>query len=615
MPEATGGNGPGWSTSLETIRDKLRGDIGTDDTGERCVRAPGPGHGPDDRSLTVWVDPAAPQSFRVHSFSIKDDDFASLRDYVARTVGIPAWEPEHKANGRAKANGHAAPHREVVANYTYEGMEGLPVQRVTRYAPKAFAQARPDGAGGWIWGGIPDKHRVPYKLPEFTEAAALGQTIFITEGEKAALALWAKGFAATCSSGGAGKWPDHFAQYFEGDTIIILADNDIPGRKHADQVLACLEPVAASVRVIHLGGRPGDDVVDWIAAGNDPATIPFLRPGPPARGHTAAELWDMVFPPIKFAVPGVIAEGLTLLAGAPKRGKSWLALDLCCAVASGGFTLGDQHCIEGDVLYAALEDSKRRIKDRLRKVCQLADRPPARMTVWFGGDLPRLGASPGCEDHLREWLVANPGARLVVIDTLNYIRPERVRDEDPYSYDYRSATTLQRLALEFQVAIIIIHHTRKTAADDYLESISGTNGLTGGSDAVVVLEKGSEGGYVLKGRGRDIEEFETTVQFDRNDCRWHVVGDAAETRLSDTRTAILKVLGEATWFMSVADIATQINRPRNTVDQQLFQMVKAGSVERHGRGKYGLTGKVGVVIEGNFRRQDRDDDANDDDQS
>jgi hypothetical protein len=559
----------------------------------------------------VWVDKDAPQGFRVHSFAVKDDDFARLRDYVAATVGIPEWKPEPKANGRAKANGHAQAHREVVANYVYEDVEGRPVQRVTRYAPKAFAQAHPDGAGGWEWGGIPDKLRLPYKLPEFTEAGGLGATIFITEGEKAALALWAHGLAGTCTSGGAGKFPAHAAKWFEGFNVIVLADNDIAGRKHADQVFAALDPVAASVRVINLPGLPpGGDVVDWIAAGNDPDTIVTLRPGPPPRGHTAAELWDMVFPPIKFAVPGYVAEGLTLLAGAPKRGKSWLALDLCCAVAQGGLTLGDQHCIEGDTLYAALEDSPRRIKDRLHKVCQLRDQPPARLTVWFGQDLPRLGASPGCEDYLREWLMAHIGtARLVVIDTLNYIRPERTRDEDPYSYDYRSATTLQRLAQEFGVAIIIIHHTRKTAADDYLESISGTNGLTGGSDAVMVLEKGTEGGYVLKGRGRDIEEFETAVKFDKADCRWHVIGDAAEARVSDTRSSILKVLGEAGFFMSVSDIATQVGLPRNRVDQQLWQMVQVGMVERHGRGMYGLPGKV---IEGDkvvpLRPDDDDDD-------
>jgi DNA-binding transcriptional ArsR family regulator len=313
----------------------------------------------------------------------------------------------------------------------------------------------------------------------------------------------------------------------------------------------------------------------------------------------------MVFPPIKFAVPGYIAEGLTLLAGAPKRGKSWLALDMCVAVANGGFTLGDQKCIEGDALYCALEDSPRRIKERLHKVCDLAGKPPRRLVVWFGADLPRLGN--GCEEYLREWIEAQPDPRLIVIDTLNYIRPERIRDEDPYSYDYRSASALQRLAIEYGLAILLVHHTRKSPSDDYLEAVSGTNGLTGGSDAVVVLEKGSDGAYVLKGRGRDVEEFETAVRFEKDECRWRVIGDAAEARLSDTRKAILSVLKEAGTFgpMTAGEIAQQTGRRANTVHQQLFQMLKAGLVIRTGRGKYGLPPEV--ITGGRSRREDDDD--------
>jgi hypothetical protein len=588
MAEESGGTGPGgfeppFLSGRASITDwaaKLGGDIGRDDHGDLVIRCPGPGHQPDDRSLSVWLDERAPQGFRVHSYSIRDDDFTQLRDYVRDTCNAPEWKPP------AKSNGHA-PHRDVVAHYVYEDPEGAPVMRVTRYVPKAFAQAKPDGPGGWAWGGIPSKLHVPYKLPETMEAIGMGKAILVPEGEKAVLACWSRGLPATCSPGGAGKWPKHFAKWFAGANVIVLADNDIPGRKHAELVRENLQDVAGSVRVLNLPGLPpGGDVVDFFNAGGDPNAILTLKEGPPKRGHTMTELWDMPFPPVKYAVPGLIAEGLTLLAGAPKRGKSWLALDLCVTIAMGGFTLGDRHCPEGDTLYCALEDSPRRIKDRVRKVLQLSDRAPGRATVWFGTDLPRLGA--GCEETLREWLDEAADPRLIVIDTLNYIRPDRNRDEDPYSYDYRSAISLQKLAQEYSCAIIIVHHTRKTAADDYLESVSGTNGLTGGSDAVMVLERGGDGSFTLKGRGRDVEEFEQSLRFDKDECRWRVVGDATETRLSETRAAILKVLKEAGWFMGAGEIATQVNRSRNTVDQQLFKMVKAGEVIRAGRGKYGL---------------------------
>ena len=421
------------------------------------------------------------------------------------------------------------------------------------------------------------------------EGIGLGKDVYVTEGEKAALAMIERGYCATCSPGGAGKWPKHFSYWFEGAArVFILADFDEPGRKHAAKVAENLTPAAAEVRIVNLPGLiPGGDVWDYLNAGGDPEKIADMRPGPAPRGHTAVELWGMNFPPVNFAVPVYVAEGLTLLAGAPKRGKSWLALDLCCSVARGGFTLGDQKvCIEGDVLYCALEDSPRRMKSRLKIVCQLADRPPKRLTVWFGKDLPRLGN--GCEEALREWIDSVEKPRLIVVDTLNYVRPDRTRDEDPYSYDYRSAVSLQRIAGEFGIAIILVHHTRKSAADDYLESISGTNGLTGGSDAVVVLERQGDGSTVFKGRGRDVEEFEVAMRFEKSTCRWEVLGDAAEARQSDVRSRILKHMRDAGWFLTPTEIASQTGLRRNAVDQRLFQMVKAGEVVKAGRGKYGL---------------------------
>jgi AAA domain len=565
--------------AIESVCLALHGTLSRDNQGRRVIRCPGPGHSPHDLSLSVWVDPDEPDGFGVLSFSDADQDVNMLRDWVRQQIGLPAWKPNGHGNGKARG--------EVVAKYVYHSVGGEPVMIVNRTKAKQFYQQRPDGSGGWEWGGIPASAKVPYRLPDLAEAIALGKTVFVVEGEKGAESLIARGYPATCSPGGAGKWPAHFAQWFDGASVVILPDNDKPGYLHAQKVRENLEGVAASLRVLQLPGLPlGGDVYDFLAGGGDPAAILELREGPPPRGHTAAQLWGMTFPPIKYAVPLYVAEGLTLLAGAPKRGKSWLALDLCVTVAIGGYTLGDQKCEPGDVLYCALEDSPRRMKSRLRTFCQLSNTPPQRLTIWFNGDLPRLGE--GCEDSLREWITGADAPRLIVIDTLNYIRPARERDEEPYTYDYRSTMALQRLAQDHGIAIIVVHHTRKSAADDYLESISGTNGLTGGSDSVIVLERQGDGSTVFKGRGRDIEEFELAARFDKDECRWRVMGDASESRLSEVRSKILKHLRDAGWFLTPHEIASQTGLRRNAVDQRLFQMVKAGEVIRVGRGKYGL---------------------------
>jgi len=588
------GNGSGFDDvtigrfSLEDLAARLRGKISTDSKGRPVLHCAGPDHSAGDASLAIWLDDDESGGFGVHSFSPKDNDPIRLKDWVRAQGGLPAFKPNGKANGKGK------PADEIVDKYVYDGPDGAPVMRVNRTAKKQFFQQKPAALGGWEWGGIPEKAKVPFKLGELVEAIGLGKRIYVVEGEKAVLKMAEHGLTATCSPGGACKWPEHFSQWFVGADVTILPDADEPGRRHAARVLANLDGVAGSIRVVHIPGLiPGGDVYDYLAAGGDPAALEHMHAGPPPRGKRAVELWGMIFPAIKYAVPIYIAEGLTLLAGAPKRGKSWLALDLCCAVAAGGYTLGDQHCIEGDVLYCALEDSPRRMKSRLHTLCDAASRAPGRLTIWFGPDLPRLGQ--GCEEALREWLTAQPDPRLIVIDTLNYIRPERTRDEDPYSYDYRSALSLQRLASEFSVAIVLIHHTRKSAADDYLESISGTNGLTGGSDAVIVLERQGDGSTVFKGRGRDIEEFELAVRFEKDECRWRVVGNPAEEQASETRRKILAFMREAGWFVTPAEIATQTGLRPNVVSQRLFQMTKAGEVMRRGRGKYGLPG---VEIEG-----------------
>jgi hypothetical protein len=565
---------------IEDVCAKLGGRLTHDNKGRRVIRCPGPGHSARDESLSVWVSDDEPDGFGVLSFADADQDINGVRDWVRQQLGLPAWKPNGKGN-------HGQPNDPPVAKYTYCDAEGGPVLTVTRTKAKKFYQQRPDGLGGWTWGGIDTRLKVPFMLPELIEAVAMDKLVFVVEGEKSALALIERGMMATCSPGGAGKWPAHFAKWFAGARVIVLPDNDAPGETHAAQVEANLTGVAASVLVRRLPGlKPAGDVFDYLLAGGDPAEIEHLPAGAPTRGHTAAQLWDMAFPPIKFAVPNYIAEGLTLLAGAPKRGKSWLALDLCVTIAIGGWTLGDQKCHQGDVLYCALEDSPRRMKQRLRTFCRASQTPPMRLTIWYGADLPRLG--DGCEEALREWITSMAEPRLIVIDTLNYIRPERIRDEDPYSYDYRSAIGLQRLAAEFGIAIILVHHTRKSPSDDYLESVSGTNGLTGGSDAVVVLERQGDGSTVFKGRGRDIEEFELATRFDKDECRWRVLGEAAENKVTESRSKILKHMREAGWFLTPAEIAAQTGLRRSVVDQRLFHLVKAGEVIRSGRGKYGL---------------------------
>jgi RecA-family ATPase len=301
-------------------------------------------------------------------------------------------------------------------------------------------------------------------------------------------------------------------------------------------------------------------------------------------GISGGALGKMAFPDIKWVVPGYVPEGCSILAGRPKLGKSWLVLDIAMAVARGGYCLGDVRCEKGDVLYLALEDNKRRLQSRVRKIS-----PPRADNMWpdniiFATEWPRCDV--GGIALMREWLEAMPNPRLIIVDVLAQFRAGRDRNENPYESDYKAVKALQELAGEYSVAIIIVHHVRKGMGDvDPFERVSGTMGLTGAADSTIILDRDSNG-CTLYARGRDLEEYERAVTFDKETCRWIAQGEAADVRRTDERSQILAALEDATEPMSPREVSIASAMARNNVDQLLFKMAKAGEVVKTGRGKY-----------------------------
>ena len=216
---------------------------------------------------------------------------------------------------------------------------------------------------------------------------------------------------------------------------------------------------------------------------------------------TAAELLGLELSPIRWSVPGLVPEGVTLLAGKPKLGKSWLALGIAIAVSTGGVALGTRHVEEGDVLYMALEDNHRRLRKRLEKL--LTGHAPERLQIVT--EWPRM--DEGGADALGRWLAAHPEARLVVVDILKRVRPRTSPNRGVYDADYEALEAMQRLAAEHEVGVLVVHHLKKLGAADPLDEISGSTGLSGGADGVLVLkrDRGRADAY-LHVTGREIEE-------------------------------------------------------------------------------------------------------------
>lgn len=314
------------------------------------------------------------------------------------------------------------------------------------------------------------------------------------------------------------------------------------------------------------------------------AALPLIGPMMGPGLHTAAELQAMQFPPLKYVVPGFIAEGCTILAGPPKLGKSWLMLDAGLAVASGGTCFGGA-CDQGAVLYLALEDNHRRLKERISKLLGSDEEWPSAFLYAVSWERADCGGT----ERIRHWLLAADKPRLVVVDVLAKFRPAG-GTENSYAADYAAVSGLQALASEFGVAIVIVHHVRKAGSDvDPFEKVSGTMGLTGAADTTLVLDR-SGSGITLYGRGRDIEEVEVDMRFERETCRWLVAGPVEEARRSDERRRILAAVAAAGSALTPTEIAATTGMKPDNVRQLLHTMMASGELSRLGRGKYVLPG-------------------------
>ena len=222
---------------------------------------------------------------------------------------------------------------------------------------------------------------------------------------------------------------------------------------------------------------------------------------------TCEEIMTTIYKPIEFYVENLIAQGLYILAGAPKVGKSWLSLDICLSIAKGEKVLG-QPTSQGAVLYLCLEDNFRRIQNRLY---DMTDEPVD--NLFFSVLADSIGN--GLEEQIEFFKTEHSDLKIVFIDTLQMIRNS---DEPSYSSDYKELTVLKNLADNLGISIVIVHHTRKSIDRDPFNMISGSTGLSGCADGSMVLIETKRGSRkaVMHCVGRDIENCEISLVFDND---------------------------------------------------------------------------------------------------
>ncbi len=231
-------------------------------------------------------------------------------------------------------------------------------------------------------------------------------------------------------------------------------------------------------------------------------------------------LMDMRLPPTRFCVETLLPQGVSILGGAPKIGKSWLVLDLCIHVAKGE-PLWNLPTQKGTTLYLCLEDSLRRIQERL---CRLTDEVPG--NAYFATAAGTLAG--GLREQVSGFVKAHPDTALVVIDTFQIVRANNA--ESSYAGDYEEVRQMKTLADELNISLLLVHHLRKLGDSDPLNKLSGTTGISGGVDAAFVLDKSrrNAAGATLVCTGRDIEYRELELQFSKESCAWELRADSLE---------------------------------------------------------------------------------------
>jgi hypothetical protein len=309
------------------------------------------------------------------------------------------------------------------------------------------------------------------------------------------------------------------------------------------------------------------------------------------------ELMALSFLPVQWCVKDYLPEGFPVLAGRQKLGKTWLAIDWGVAVATAGCAMGAILCEQGDVLYIDMENGRRRAQDRINILFPSPqNRSDLSRLVWQN-DAPALGN--GFVQCLEDWRRSVPQPRLVIID-VQRIKPSGSANRNAYENDYAIFAELQQWATANAIAVVRLHHTKKGGADDPLEALSGSNGLSACADTTAVLDRTGDG-ISLYVRGRDVTEKKSALTF--TEGQWLVTGEAASVTVSNERGNILAVLREASEPMSPSEIASVTGVSSGNTRKLLWAMKRDGEVEKSGYGKYiasaATTSKASPVNSGN----------------
>lgn len=509
---------------------------------------------------------------------------------IVAAVGLSSTDvfaddrPLTVAAGQAPAQGVTSRQR-MVKSYDYTDADGTLLYQTCRFEPKDFKPRVPDGRGGWRPWGLHGIETVLYRLPEVIAAVAESRRVFLVEGEKDADALAAWGHVATTVSGGAKNWRPRHASVLAGATVVILPDNDDAGRSYAQQAAADLVAAGCTVRVVPLPDLPPKgDVSDWLAAGGDfddlddlIARTPRVSADPSqAKRRTRWRLDELLENDAIMRPPPPIVPYLawssrsTLLAAREKSGKSTLTGYMAACVSTGRDFL-DEPCDIGTVLIIGLEEY---IGDTARR---LRDFEADRMRV----ELVDCFANPPEErlSEIKQHIIETKPS-LVILDSLIAYSAGVITDANNSTQTQATVQALTDLCHETGVALVIIHHARKSDGK-YRDS----SAIGGSVDFIAEVLTPDEAADPTRRRVRAIGRGPARGVDFRFDGGRYTRVDAEGPMKAPLEQRILDVVRERPGI-GANDVSQTVNENRKTVLERLKLMINQRTLINDGDGNY-----------------------------
>jgi hypothetical protein len=405
---------------------------------------------------------------------------------------------EPPPNGRSKDSSGS---RHIIATYDYVDEDGKLLFQAVRYEPKDFRQRRPDGKGGYI-NNLQGVRLVPFNLPEVLKS----DTIFITEGEKDCKQLAALGLTASTNPMGAGKWREEYNPYFKDKNIILLPDNDKPGKDHAEQIAASLQGTAASIKIIELPGLPEHgDISDWIQQGHTKEELQTLITTTPEYNplsflKTGLELQQMTLEVSWLTDKLIPKNSTTLLPGAGGVGKTYLAMQLGEAISRGEEIFG-LTTKKTPVFYIDFENPLIVEIDRSRKL-NICD-----MRFWHPtSNIP----PPKIDADNWELIKLLPKDSVLIVDTLRACQSGDENSSKDMAFIMNRFKELRDMS---GYTIILLHHTIKSDKGTY----KGSTAILDLADHVLSLTKVKKGNPNVEVDDDDTDLSEVFYRFGTKD--------------------------------------------------------------------------------------------------